>query len=315
MTSIKNINLSQQVTAEFNQTRLDLALSALFPKYSRARLQQWIEQKLVTVDGEVLRKSDKVSALQTLKIEARDALETEAQPQNIAFKIAYEDTDLIVVNKPAGLTVHPGAGQKDNTLLNALLYYDPKLANVPRAGIVHRLDKDTSGLLVIARNLESHHKLVTELQAREIKREYEAIVYGRMISGGTINASIGRHRTKRTLMAIVEDGREATTHYRIIERFPSHTHLRLILETGRTHQIRVHLAHIEHPIVGDAVYGRLKFPKGADPKLCEALKNFKRQALHAKYLALTHPTSGKLMEWNSELPKDMKRLLNILRKS
>lgn len=313
MNPTKNIILSKPVSVELNQTRLDVALSILFPEYSRARLQQWIIEELITVDGKILRKKDKVTAGQTLKIEAPEALTTEAVPQKIALNIIYEDEDIIIVNKPAGLTVHPGAGQKDHTLLNALLYYDAKLANVPRAGIVHRLDKDTSGLLVVARNLTAHHKLVKALQKRRIKREYEAIVYGRIISGGTICAPIDRHYTKRILMAVVEDGRFATTHYRVIERFLHHTHLRLILETGRTHQIRVHLAHIDHPIVGDLVYGRLKLPKGASPKLAEALKNFKRQALHAKYLALTHPASGKFMEWQGPLPKDMRQLLTILR--
>lgn len=315
MKTTKNITLSHEVPAELNQTRLDVALSTLFPDYSRARLQQWITEGLITVDGKILRKKDKVTMGQTLEIKAPEALTTEAEPQKIALNIIYEDEDLIIVNKPAGLTVHPGAGQKDQTLLNALLYYDPKLANVPRAGIVHRLDKDTSGLLVVARNLTTHHKLVKALQKRKIKREYEAIVYGRIISGGTICAPIDRHHTKRTLMAVVEDGREATTHYRVIERFLHHTHLRLILETGRTHQIRVHLAHIDHPIVGDLVYGRLKLPKGANPKLAETLKNFKRQALHARCLALTHPSTGELMEWQSPLPKDMQQLLTILRKN
>ena len=315
MNPTKNITLSQSVPVELNQTRLDVALSTLFPDYSRARLQQWITEGLITVDEKILRKKDKVTAGQTLEIKAPETLTTEAAPQKIALNIIYEDEDLIIVNKPAGLTVHPGAGQRDQTLLNALLYYDPKLANVPRAGIVHRLDKDTSGLLVVARNLTAHHKLVKALQKHKIKREYEAVVYGRIISGGTIDAPIDRHPTKRILMAVVEDGREATTHYRVIERFSHHTHLRLILETGRTHQIRVHLAHIDHPIVGDLVYGRLKLPKGASAELANALKNFKRQALHARYLALTHPTTGQLIEWQSELPKDMQQLLVILRKN
>lgn len=313
MKATKNIILSKPLPEELNQTRLDIALSTLFADYSRARLQQWIKEGKVTVDEKILEKSDKVHTGQNIKITIIAIPVTADLPQKIKLDVIYEDNDLLVINKPAGLTVHPGAGQRDQTLLNALLYYDSRLKNIPRAGIVHRLDKDTSGLLVVARNLKTQNKLVKALQKHRVTREYEAIVYGHIISGGTINAPIKRHATKRTLMTVAEDGREAITHYRIIERFSHHTHLKIILETGRTHQIRVHLAHLGYPIVGDKTYGRLKIPKNASQKLAAALKNCPRQMLHAKSLALTHPTTKKQMEWHSELPKDMKELLRILK--
>ena len=215
-------------------------------------------------------------------------------------------------NKPAGLVVHPGAGQQDSTILNALLYRYPELAKVPRAGIIHRLDKDTTGLLVIAKNLIAHTKLITAMQKHQIKREYIAIVNGTMTAGGTINAPIGRHRTKRTLMAVVDDGKPAITHYRVLQRFPSHTLIQVILETGRTHQIRVHMAHLHHSIIGDQAYSRLKLPAKASQYLCDALKNLKRQALHAKKLGLPHPNTGVFMQWEIENPEDIQLLIKAL---
>jgi 23S rRNA pseudouridine1911/1915/1917 synthase len=235
---------------------------------------------------------------------------TTLQPQEIALNVVYEDQDIIVINKPVGLVVHPGAGCADSTLLNALLYHYPELSNIPRAGIIHRLDKDTSGLLVITRNLISHTKLVSDLQKRQIKREYVAIVNGVVTTGGTIKAPIGRHPTKRTLMAVKEGGRPSTTHYRVLERFSAHTYLKVILETGRTHQIRVHLTHIGYPIVGDPTYGkRIRMPKKCSDTLRKTLENFKHQALHAQRLELKHPSAGKTMEWEVEPPEDMKKLL------
>jgi len=309
------ISYTKIIPQDLAGKRLDVALSVLFPEYSRARLQQWIKQGYISVDGKVLDQSTKVNLAQTVDLQAEEERELEDQPQKIALEIVYEDDAIIIINKPVGLTVHPGAGQRDNTLLNALLYYDSSLANVPRAGIVHRLDKDTSGLLIVARDIKVQHKLAKAMRRREIKREYEAIVYGNIIAGSTINVPIARHSVKRTLMAVTENGRDAITHYRVLQRFHAHTHLRIMLETGRTHQIRVHLAHINHPIVGDASYGRLKIPSGASEELRKALQNFNHQALHAKYLALTHPRTGEFMEWESKLPLDMQRLLRILKKS
>lgn len=301
------------IPVELDQTRLDLALSTLLPEYSRAKIQNWIKAGFVTVDNVVLRAKDKVRADQVININANVTTKTTDQPQAIALDVVYEDQDIIVINKPAGLVTHPGAGCADNTLLNALLYRYPELSNLPRAGIIHRLDKDTSGLLVIAHNLIAHTKLVADLQNRKIKREYAAIVNGVMTTGGTIEAPIGRHPFKRTHMAVKENGKSATTHYRIIKHFPAHTYLKVILETGRTHQIRVHLAHIGYPIVGDPTYGKgLKIPAQCSDVLRQTLMNFKRQALHAERLGLAHPRTGQLMEWEVKPPEDMEKLLQTL---
>ncbi len=235
--------------------------------------------------------------------------------QELALDVVHEDGSLLVINKPAGLVVHPGAGNRDRTLQNALLHLDPTLAIVPRAGLVHRLDKDTSGLLVVARTVTAHTALVRKLQAREIERHYEAICVGVMTAGGTVDRPIGRHRSDRVRMAVREDGREAVTHYRVIERFRAHTHVRAQLETGRTHQIRVHLAHIKHGLVGDSTYGgRLLPPRGASADLVDSLRSFKRQALHAARLKLEHPHTGKSMEWQVPVPLDMQLLLEALRR-
>lgn len=295
--------------------RLDQVVAELFPEYSRARLQAWIKAGQITVDGKILRPRDKVHTGQHVEINPIiEPVETwQAQP--ITLDIIYEDKDIIVINKPAGLVVHPAAGRPHSTMLNALLYHAPKLANLPRAGIIHRLDKDTSGLLVVAKNLKAHTKLVAKLQERKITREYEAIVNGVMIAGGTVNAPIGRHPRDRKRMAVITGGKPAITHYRVIKRFRAHTHIKVILETGRTHQIRVHMAYIHYPIVGDQVYGgRQKVPAGINEELKQHLQNFKRQALHAKRLGLIHPVTGKKMEWQVPLPKDMQQLLKMLNK-
>jgi len=299
-------------TAQAGQ-RLDQALAALLPDYSRSRLKAWIESGEVRVDGAVLRPRDKVLGGEAVSINASLPEETRAVAQEIPLVLVHEDKHVFVVDKPAGLVVHPGAGNPDNTLQNALLALDPKLASLPRAGIVHRLDKDTSGLLIVARTLPAHTALVRMLGERDVHREYEAICRGVMTAGGTIDAPIDRHPTERVRMAVREGGRDAVTHYRVIARFRANTHVRVQLETGRTHQIRVHLAHAGYPIVGDRVYGgRLTLPKGANEELRQALREFPRQALHAARLQFDHPVTGKPLECASPLPADMRGLLDLL---
>lgn len=293
--------------------RLDQALARELPQYSRARLQGWIEAGAVTVDGRRPRGKDKVLGGERVEIAARleadDRVAAEARP----LAVIHEDRSLFVINKPAGMVVHPGAGNPRHTLQNALLALDPKLALVPRAGLVHRLDKDTSGLLVVARTPEAHARLVAALAEREIERSYLAICTGVMTGGGTVDAPIGRHRAQRTRMAVRNDGREAVTHYRVVQRYRAHTLVRVQLETGRTHQIRVHLAHIGYPIIGDPVYaGRRRLPAGCSPALVAALSAFPRQALHAARLALAHPMTGRSLEWEAPLPEDMAGLVAAL---
>jgi len=312
--SSSHIKLSARVPAEAAGRRLDQALAGLFPDYSRTRLKSWIDEGKVLVDGRPLRPRDRLVGGESVQVDARLEDEVAVVPQPMALEIVYEDATLIVVNKPVGLVVHPGAGNPDRTLQNALLAHDPGLSLLPRAGIVHRLDKDTSGLLVVARTLEAHSALVRMLEAREIHREYEAVCSGVMTAGGTVDAPIGRHRVDRVRMAIREDGRESVTHYRVLARFRAHTHVRVMLETGRTHQIRVHLAHAGYPIVGDATYGRrLAIPKGATPRLEAALRGFRRQALHAARLAFEHPMTGGSCEFSAPVPGDMRELLDALR--
>jgi 23S rRNA pseudouridine1911/1915/1917 synthase len=293
--------------------RLDQALAALLPDYSRSRIKAWIESGEIRVDGQVLRPRDKVAGGESVEVAASLPEETRAAAQSIPLVLRHEDRHLLVVDKPAGLVVHPGAGNPDLTLQNALLALDPRLAVLPRAGIVHRLDKDTSGLLVVARTLPAHTALVRMLGAREVHREYETIVRGVMTAGGTVDAPIDRHPTDRVRMTVRSGGREAVTHYRVIRRFRAHTHVRVQLETGRTHQIRVHLAHAGFPIVGDRVYGgRLALPKGAGEALREQLRAFPRQALHAARLEFEHPASGRPFECRSPLPGDLQALLAAL---
>ena len=311
---MQTIDLTTIIAPEFSNMRLDQALTKLFPQYSRARWQAWIKAGAIKVDGKLIDQSEKTQVGQEIIAHIELQAKEDWQAQAIPLNIVYEDEDILVINKPIGLVVHPGAGNRDQTLVNALLYYSPALAMVPRAGVVHRLDKDTSGLLVIARNLTAHKNLVSQIQKRKMKREYLTVVSGVLISGGTIETAIGRHPTKRTRMAVTATGKTAITHYRVIEKFPAHTYLRVELETGRTHQIRVHMAHIHHPIVGDATYGgRLKLPANISPALRDKLQTFKRQALHASRLTLLHPTSGKLMQWETPVPEDMQHLLKSLR--
>jgi 23S rRNA pseudouridine1911/1915/1917 synthase len=294
---------------------LDRVLATLFPDYSRSRLKEWIEAERVRVDDRPCRPRDPVRGGERVLVRTTAEAQADWQPQALAaLNIVYVDDDLIVIDKPAGVVVHPGAGNAQATLANALLHDFPEVANLPRAGIVHRIDKDTSGLLVVARSPRAHTQLIRQLQDRRVSRDYEAIVNGVLISGGTVDAPIDRSPRDRTRMAVIEGGREAITHYRVAERFRAHTLLRVKLQTGRTHQIRVHMAHIGHPLLGDPVYGgRLRLPRGATPALAEALRGFRRQALHAAGLALIHPGTGEAMSWTSPLPADMRALLAALR--
>ena len=310
----KGQRLTARIPPEMAGMRLDQVLASIFPEYSRARLQHWIRLGQVVVDDRQLRPRDKIQGGESVKINATAGEDTTWSGESIPLDIIYEDDAIFVINKPAGLVAHPGAGNHAGTLLNAMLGYAPELAAVPRAGIVHRLDKDTSGLIVVARTLIAHKSLVEQLQARTLKREYEAFVCGVMTAGGNIDAPVGRHPVHRTRMAVVDRGKPAITHYRVIERFRAHTHIRVRLETGRTHQIRVHMAHIHHPIIGDPLYGgRLRFPKGGSAALLEMLRAFKRQALHAVQLGLQHPLTGEWQQWESPLPSDMSGLLAVLR--
>ncbi|WP_299260483.1 23S rRNA pseudouridine(1911/1915/1917) synthase RluD [uncultured Kushneria sp.] len=295
--------------------RLDQAAAELFDEFSRERLKIWIKEGALTVDGQQMRPRAPVMAGATLVLNAVLEENRVWEAEAIALDIVHEDDDVLVLNKPVGLVVHPAAGNYSGTLLNALLHHAPELATLPRAGIVHRLDKDTSGLMVVAKTLAAQTSLVEQLQARRVKREYDAIVIGAMIAGGKVDAPIGRHPVDRKRQAVVANGgKPAVTHYRVVERFRGHTHVRCRLETGRTHQIRVHMAHQRFPLVGDPVYGgRLKLPAGAGEVLKETLRHFSRQALHARRLAFMHPTSHETVEFGVELPDDMFMLLDILR--
>lgn len=298
--------------------RLDQALAIACPDYSRSRLQSWIKSDKVTIDGEVVNKQrTPVHNGQTLRLQATPTLSVQESwqaPQDIPLNILYHDDDIIVINKPAGLVVHPGTGNPDKTLVNALLHFDANLAELPRAGIVHRLDKDTTGVMVVARSLVAHTHLVRQLQERSLKREYQALVRGDIISGGTIDAPIDRHPSNRLKMAVVEHSkREAITHYRVSKRFGNMTLLNVMLETGRTHQIRVHMQHIKHPLIGDPTYaGRLQIPAGLNEAQRTHLLAFRRQALHAKALTLTHPVSGELTTFTAPRPDDLQQLLDVL---
>jgi 23S rRNA pseudouridine1911/1915/1917 synthase len=286
----------------------------MFPQFSRSRLKQWIEAGFVAVDDLELRPKDRVAGGERVRLRAVVEPDERVLPEPIPLAVVHEDDHVLVIDKPAGLVVHPGAGNPAGTLQNALLHHRPALAALPRAGIVHRLDKDTSGLMVVAATLEAHADLVRQLDERSVRREYQAVCQGVLTAGGTVDAPIARHRTDRLRMAVREDGRPARTHYRVIERFRAHTHLLARLETGRTHQIRVHLAYLRHPLVGDPVYGgRLRLPPGDNEALAEALRGFRRQALHAARLAFEHPASRGLVSFESSLPPDFEDLLAALR--
>ena len=293
--------------------RLDVALSEMLPDYSRSKITAWIKSGDALINNKAFKPKDKVNGSQIVILSLNKKQNNDWSAENIALNIVFEDEDIIIINKPFGLVTHPGAGNWNGTLANALLYYDPELSKLDRAGIVHRLDKNTSGLMVIARNEKSQKYLVEQLQSHSVVREYSAIVYGHMISGGSVNDPIGRDPKDRIKQAVSSNGKDATTHYRVIDRFKSHTHVKAILETGRTHQIRVHLSHIGYPLLGDPMYGgRVRFPKKASEILKESLLGFKRQALHSKKLTLNHPSTGELMSWKAPLPDDMLELLDIL---
>ena len=295
--------------------RLDYAISEMLPDYSRSKISKWIKTGLVLNNNQPFKPKDKVgsSELISLRIDASDS--TEWLPEKITLDIVYEDEDIIIINKPFGLVTHPGAGNLNGTLANGLLYYDSKLSQLDRSGIVHRLDKNTSGLMVIAKNPKSQKYLVEQLQTHSVQREYSAIVYGHMISGGSIDEPIGRDRKDRIKQAVINGGKNAITHYRVVNRFANHTHVKAILETGRTHQIRVHLSYIGHPLIGDPLYGgSVRFPKNASQNIKESLKKFNRQALHSKKLTLSHPRSGESLTWKVDPPIDMLDLLQTLDK-
>ncbi len=305
--------LSAVFPPEHAGKRLDQALAMLFPEFTRSQLQQWIADGQVRIGGVQPRKRDRIRGGERVEIDVPTAPVTTAAAQDIPLDLVYEDAELLVINKPPGLVVHPGAGNREGTLMNALLHHAPALAALPRAGIVHRLDKDTSGLLVVAKTERARQHLIAQLAARTVEREYVALVDGVLIAGGTVAAAIGRHRRDRTRMAVSSGGREAISHYRVLKKYRVHTLVQVKLESGRTHQIRVHMAHLHHPVVGDPVYGgRLRLPKGCSELLAEQLRGFKRQALHAVKLSLIHPASGKKMSWAASVPADMGALMAAL---
>ncbi|WP_111415360.1 23S rRNA pseudouridine(1911/1915/1917) synthase RluD [Billgrantia lactosivorans] len=308
------VEAQQRVPVTLAGCRLDQAAAELFADHSRERLKGWIKQGALTVDGRPGKPKDKMAGGEWLQLAAELEEEVRFEPEAIPLDVIHEDDEVLVIDKPAGLVVHPAAGNPDGTLLNALLHHCPGLATVPRAGIVHRLDKDTTGLMVVAKSLAAQTALVEQLQARTVSREYDAVSVGVMTSGGTVDAPIGRHPKDRKRQAVHAGGKPAVTHYRVVERFRAHTHVRCRLETGRTHQIRVHLAHRRFPLVGDPVYGgRLKLPAGASEALKNLLRAFPRQALHARKLAFRHPASGQPVEFRAALPDDLLLLIDYLR--
>ncbi len=293
--------------------RIDSALATMLPDYSRSKITTWVKKGDALLNNKTFKPKEKILGGEVIALSVKQEKTNEWQGEDIAIDVVYEDDDIIVVNKPVGLVTHPGAGNWTGTLANALLYYDPSLAKLDRAGIVHRLDKNTSGLMVVARSELAQKNLSEQLQIHAVSREYSAIVYGHMISGGTIDEPIGRDPKDRIKQAVVETGKDAITHYRVIDRFAHHTHVKCILETGRTHQIRVHMSYIDHPLVADSMYGgKIRFPKKAADGLKEVLKGFNRQALHAKKLTLSHPITGEQMSWKAPLPQDMQDLLAVL---
>ncbi|CDT98007.1 Ribosomal large subunit pseudouridine synthase D [Vibrio diabolicus] len=295
--------------------RLDQAIAELFADFSRSRLKEWLLDGKVQVNGEVVTKPrTKVMGGEAITLQAELEDEERWEAQDIPLDIVFEDDDIIVINKPRDFVVHPGAGTPDGTVLNALLHHYPDIAEVPRAGIVHRLDKDTTGLMVVAKTVPAQTRLVRALQKRNITREYEAIAIGRMTAGGKVDQPIGRHSTKRTLMAVAPMGKPAVTHYRVAERFREHTRIRLRLETGRTHQIRVHMSYLQHPLLGDIAYGgRARIPTGASEELTAMIRGFDRQALHAVMLRFEHPITGEVLEFHAPVPDDMVAMTEALR--
>ena len=310
---MEKVFLTIQISDELAGLRLDQALGIAFPEHSRSRLKGWILIGQIIVNGQLKRPRDQVEAGDQIEIQAEIESNTTWGSSDLPIEPVYEDDDLLVINKPANCVVHPAVGNRTGTLANALLHYCPALNHIPRAGIVHRLDKDTTGLMIVAKTLSAHTGLVALLQARQVKRLYEAVVQGRMVSGGTVDNPIGRHPKDRKRMAVVDSGKPAITHYRVMTRFAAHTHLSVQLETGRTHQIRVHMAHIRHPVVGDKTYGNRNLPANISELLRACLIAFPRQALHARSLALIHPITKKPMQWTISNPADFQTLVNTLR--
>ncbi len=310
----KQISLSQQIAENSAGLRLDQAAVELFPGYSRGRLQQWIKQGELTIDGRRAKPSTRVAGGECLRIEAQMVFAGEVEPQDIPLDILFSDDHLLVLDKPVGLVIHPAAGNWDGTLQNALLNYDPELASLPRSGIVHRLDKDTSGVMVVARSFKAHASLVNQLQTRSMSRVYEAVVKGQAPPAGSIHAAIERNPRDRKKMAVSESGKAATSHYSLKQRLPGSSHIEVSLESGRTHQIRVHMTHIGYPIVGDSLYGRGPVKrKGLSTAAIEAINGFPRQALHARSLRLIHPGSGQECEFHAPLADDISGLIETLR--
>jgi len=311
---MSRISRRLRVPEDFDGRRLDQAAAALLPEFSRSRLKTWIDAGQLTLGGQGVKARTLLKGGEELVLETELTADVTVLPEAIPLKVTYSDDALLVIDKPVGLVVHPGAGNRSGTLQNALLHAYPELAVLPRAGLVHRLDKDTSGLLLVARTLESQIALSADLERRAIRRTYQAICQGVLTGGGSIDAPIGRHRSERTKMAVVEGGRAARTHYRVIERFRAHTHCEIELETGRTHQIRVHMAHIRAPLLGDPTYGgRPRLPREPSDALREALQGLRRQALHASRLAFTHPVNGAALSFDSPLAADLERILTLLR--
>ncbi len=308
------IKLDGTIPEESDGLRLDQALAQLFPDFSRGQLSKWIKAGDVLLNDDVPKPRDKVREGDNVIINAELQVQDEQwQAEKIELDIVYEDEHVLILNKPAGMVVHPGAGNHQGTLVNALLSHAPGLVHIPRAGIVHRLDKNTTGLLMVAKTLQAHNSLISQLQERSVLREYQAIVTGVLTAGGTVDEPIGRHHIDRKRMTVTDSGKPSVTHYRVEQRFRAHTHIRCKLETGRTHQIRVHMAFIRHPLVGDPVYGgRFKMPKGMTETAREQLQSFRRQALHAGLLGFEHPESGEIGSWQVPIPDDMQHLLAIL---
>ncbi len=301
------------VPMELSGQRLDQALARMFPEYSRSRLKSWLLQGFITVDERALRPRDAVNGGERIVLQAQPETSIQSEPEALDLDIIFADEDCLVVNKAAGLVVHPGAGNPRGTLLNGLLHHAPGLAQLPRAGIVHRLDKDTSGLLLVARTLQAHTALVRALAEREIARHYLAVCTGVLTGGGLIDEPLGRHPVDRLKMTDQQRGKPAITHYRVIKRLAAHTYISIKLETGRTHQIRVHFAHRRHALVGDPTYGgRLAIPAGATARLQDALRRFRRQALHAEKLTFAHPRSGEKIALQAAPPDDFADLLGVL---
>lgn len=314
--------ISFEVPDELAGKRIDQVITKVLNDYSRSRIQQWLKAGFVTLEGEIPRPKEVVWGGEQVEVQVQQALDVDTNDtwgaEDIPLDVWHEDAAFLVINKPAGLVVHPGAGNKGGTLVNALLHHYPELSKLPRAGIIHRLDKDTTGLLVVARNLAAHHFLTSQLQDRAFNREYVAIVHNVMTAGGTVDEPMGRHPQHRTKMAVLphsSHAKEAVTHYRVLEKFRCHTLVKVNLETGRTHQIRVHMAHINYPLVGDPLYGgRFRIPPKADESLVTLMQNFKRQALHARLLGFLHPVTQEYVEWEAPLPDDMQALIAALQK-